>query len=185
MQAARGASLTSTGDPDTVPAQGDPTTTGVRRIRLFVAVVALTYAIDVTTKVIAVETLTGRPDVPVIPGVLDLHLTRNPGAAFSLATGATVLLTVIAVVVAGFIVRVATRLRDRTWAVALGLLLGGALGNLTDRLLRQPGPLRGHVIDFLKLPHWPVFNLADTAIVVAAALILLQSVRGIGVDGRA
>ena len=184
MQAARGASLSSTGDPDTDSPPGDLAPTGVRRIGLFLLVVALTYATDVTTKVIAVETLTGRPDVVIIPGVLDLHLTRNPGAAFSLATGATVLLTLIAVVVAAVIVRIAARLRDRTWAVALGLLLGGALGNLTDRLLREPGPLRGHVVDFLQLPHWPVFNVADAAIVVAAGLILVQSVRGVGVDGR-
>jgi len=148
------------------------------------AVVAVTYAVDVITKIVAVKTLTGRPDVEVIPGVLDLHLTRNPGAAFSLATGLTVVLTLIAAAVAAFIIRISTRLRDRVWAVALGLLLGGALGNLTDRLLREPGPLRGHVVDFLQLPHWPVFNVADAAIVVAASLILVQSLRGVGVDGR-
>jgi len=185
MQAARGASLSGTGDSDTVSSPADPVPTGVRRVRLFLVVAALTYATDVATKVVAVETLTGRPDIAVIPGVLDLHLTRNPGAAFSLATGATVLLTLIAAVVAVVIVRVATRLRDRTWGVALGLLLGGALGNLTDRLLREPGPLRGHVVDFLQLPNWPVFNVADAAIVVAVALIVVQSLRGVGVDGRA
>ena len=154
-------------------------------MRLFIGVVAVAYAADVITKIVAVETLAGGPDVAVVLGVLDLHLTRNPGAAFSVATGLTALLTLVAAVVAVVVVRIATRLRDRTWAVALGLLLGGALGNLTDRLLREPGPLRGHVVDFLRLPHWPVFNLADVAIVVAAALILLQSVRGVGVDGRA
>jgi signal peptidase II len=185
MQAARGASLSSTGRPDTSPARGDRATPGPRRLRLFAVVVAVAYAADVLTKVVAVETLSGRPDVEVVPGVLDLHLTRNPGAAFSLATGMTVVLTLVAAVVAVVVVRIATQLRDRTWAVALGLLLGGALGNLTDRLLREPGPLRGHVVDFLRLPHWPVFNLADVAIVVAAALILVQCVRGVGVDGRA
>jgi signal peptidase II len=76
------------------------------------------------------------------------------------------------------------RLRNRTWAVALGLLLGGALGNLTDRLVRQPGVMRGHVVDFLELPNWPVFNIADTALTLAAVLIVVQSLRGIGTDGR-
>jgi signal peptidase II len=184
MQAARGASLTSAGGHDTAPARDDRAAPRQRRLRLFGAVVTAAYAADVITKIVAVEMLSGRPDVEVIPGVLDLHLTRNPGAAFSMATGFTWLLTLVAAVVAVVVARTATRLRDRTWAVALGLLLGGALGNLTDRLLREPGPLRGHVVDFLRLPHWPVFNLADVAIVVAAGLILLQSVRGVGVDGR-
>jgi signal peptidase II len=78
----------------------------------------------------------------------------------------------------------ASRLRDRTWAVALGLLLGGALGNLTDRLVRQPGFMRGHVVDFLELPNWPVFNIADAALTVAAVLVVVQSLRGVGTDGR-
>jgi signal peptidase II len=78
----------------------------------------------------------------------------------------------------------APRIRSRVWAVALGLLLGGALGNLTDRMLREPGPFRGHVVDFLRLPNWPVFNLADSCIVVAALLIAVQSVRAVGLDGR-
>ncbi len=184
MQAARGASLIDSGDTHTVRASSDDGPGNTRRLRLFTVVVALTYLADVTSKVVAVAVLTGRPDIVVIQGVLDLHLTRNPGAAFSVATGLTVLLTLLAAGVAIAIVRIAARLRDPTWAVALGLLLGGALGNLTDRLVRAPGPLRGHVVDFLALPHWPVFNLADSAIVVAAALILLQSVRGVGVDRR-
>ena len=184
MQAARGASLSASSDTDTVPQPEEPRAAGNRRLWLFAAVVVATYAADVVSKVVAVDRLTGQPDVVVIPGVLQLHLTRNPGAAFSVATGMTVLLTLVAAGVAIAVVRIAARLRDRTWAVALGLLLGGALGNLTDRLLREPGPLRGHVVDFLQLPHWPVFNLADSAIVAAAALILVQSLRGVGVDGR-
>ena len=75
------------------------------------------------------------------------------------------------------------RLGSRLWAVALGLLLAGVGGNLTDRLLREPGPLRGHVIDFLMLPHWPIFNVADMCINVAAGLILIQAFRGIRIDG--
>jgi signal peptidase II len=79
--------------------------------------------------------------------------------------------------------RLAGRLGSRGWAVALGLLLGGALGNVTDRMVRSPGPLRGHVVDFLQLPHWPVFNLADASICVAAVIVMVLSVRGIRVDG--
>ena len=79
---------------------------------------------------------------------------------------------------------VARRVGSVAWAVALGLLLAGVAGNLTDRVLREPGVLRGHVIDFLQLPNWPVFNLADISINVAAGLIILQAFRGISVDGR-
>jgi signal peptidase II len=78
---------------------------------------------------------------------------------------------------------VAFRTRNSTWSVALGLLLAGVLGNLVDRIFRDPGPMRGHVVDFLQLPHWPVFNVADICINVAAALILVQVVRGVRLDG--
>jgi len=81
------------------------------------------------------------------------------------------------------IVRVARDLVSTAWALALGLLLGGALGNLVDRIFREPGPLRGHVVDFLQLPNWPIFNVADMCINVAAALIVIQAVRGVSIDG--
>lgn len=155
-----------------------------RRVRTFALAAVVVYALDVVTKVLAVEFLADRPAVDVVPGVLQLTLVRNPGAAFSLGTELTVVLTGIAVVVVVVVLGMAARLRDRGWAIALGLLLGGALGNLTDRLLRQPGPLRGHVVDFLQLPNWPVFNVADSAITVAAVLVAWRSVRGIGLDGR-
>ena len=169
MQAAPGASLSPDRDRS--------------RLVLLSVVAVLAWAADVVTKVVAVDALTGRRPVEVVPGVLDLVLTRNPGAAFSLGTGFTALLTTVALVVVVIVLRLSVRVRSRLWAVALGLLLGGALGNLTDRMLREPGPFRGHVVDFLRLPHWPVFNLADSWIVVAAALIALQSVRGVGLDG--
>ena len=82
------------------------------------------------------------------------------------------------------ILRTAKRLRSLGWAIALGLLLGGALGNLVDRLLRSPGPFRGEVVDWIQLPHWPVFNLADSAIVIGGCVAVLLSSRGISVDGR-
>jgi len=90
----------------------------------------------------------------------------------------------VAIGVVVCVTRLAARLGSTGWAVALGLLLGGALGNLTDRIFRSPGPLRGHVVDFLELPHWPIFNLADSAIVLGAVLITLQSLRGVHLDGR-
>ena len=143
----------------------------------------MAYAIDVATKTLAVEKLSGGVDVEVLGGWLVLHLTRNPGAAFSTGTDFTVVLSAIAIAAVGVVVYFSRRVGTRAWAWALGLLLAGVCGNLTDRILREPGPLRGHVVDFLMVPHWPVFNIADICINVAAGLILLQAIRGIGVDG--
>jgi signal peptidase II len=136
------------------------------------------------TKALAVAALQPGEVVPVVGGLLQLRLVRNPGAAFSFATGATWVFTLIAAVVVVVVLRVSRRVRSTTWAVALGLLLAGAAGNLTDRLLRAPAVARGHVVDFLELPHWPVFNVADSAICAAAALIVLLSARGVDLDGR-
>ena len=110
-------------------------------------------------------------------------MSRNPGAAFSFAEGATLLFTAVAVAVVVVILRTARRLRSASWAVALGLLLGGATGNLVDRLFRSPGFARGAVVDFLDFRVWPVFNLADSAIVCGGALAVLLSFRGIELDG--
>ncbi len=187
MQAARGASLNARGSAESsaVGAAADGAHNArPRRVRTFAVVAAIVYVCDIVTKVLAVEHLTGRDPVEVVPGVLSLTLVRNPGAAFSLGTGLTVVLTGVALVVVVVVLRMSGRLRDRGWAVALGLLLGGALGNLTDRLLREPGPLRGHVVDFLALPHWPVFNVADSAITVAAVLVASRALRGVGLDGH-
>jgi signal peptidase II len=164
----------------------EPSHSAPRRIGLFAAVALLAYAADVVTKIVAVDALSGQPPVPVLGELLQLRLTRNPGAAFSLGTSATLALSLVSVAVVGVVVWLARRVRSLLWAVALGLLLGGAAGNLTDRVLREPAPealLQGHVVDFLELPNWPVFNLADSAIVAAAALIILQSFRGIQIDG--
>ena len=89
----------------------------------------------------------------------------------------------VAIVAAVVVLYYARRIGTATWAVALGFLLAGITGNLTDRLLREPGPMRGHVVDFLQLPHWPIFNVADICINVAAGLIILQAVRGVRLDG--
>jgi signal peptidase II len=162
----------------------EPNTTRSRLPLLVPTIAALVLLADQASKWAAVEHLAGRGRVDVIDGALWLHLTRNAGAAFSMATGATWLLTIVALVVVVAIIRISRKLGSRGWAVALGLLLGGALGNLGDRLFREPGFFRGHVIDFLEFPHWPIFNLADSSIVTAAALIALLSVRGIGIDGQ-
>jgi signal peptidase II len=143
----------------------------------------LVYAADQLAKAWALAHLS--PDVPrdVVGSALRFNLTRNAGAAFSIGTGATWILTLIAASVVVVIIVSSRRLGSRGWAWALGLLLGGSVGNLTDRLLRPPGLGRGHVVDFVQLPHWPIFNVADSAIVTAAVLIGLLALRGIGIDG--
>jgi signal peptidase II len=154
-----------------------------RLLPVVLGVAGVVLVVDVVTKVLAVAQLSGRPPVVVIPHVLWFDLVRNPGAAFSIGTGTTLLFTAIAAIVVIVILRTAGRLGSRGWAVALGAMLGGALGNLTDRVLRSPGVFRGHVIDFLELPHWPVFNIADSCVVGAAALMVLLSFRGIEMGG--
>jgi signal peptidase II len=176
MQAARGASLNSSG-PDHHP-------TGKRPLGLFFGVALVAYALDLVTKVLAVERLSGRDPVPVLGELLQLTLVRNPGAAFSTGTSYTVVLTVVAIVAVGVVLFLSRRTFDRVWAFGLGCLLGGVLGNLTDRIFREPGPLRGHVVDFLQLPNWPVFNVADICINVAAGVIILQAVRGVSHTGE-
>jgi len=141
------------------------------------------YLTDVVTKAWAVAELTGRGRVPLLGDLLGLHLTRNPGAAFGTGTSFTIVFTLIAAVAAVIVLRVSRRLASATWAVALGALLAGVAGNLTDRIVRDPGPFHGHVVDFLELPHWPIFNIADVCINVAAVLIVIQSFRGVRVDG--
>ena len=170
---------------DDIPATS-PTTapTAPRRLIILLAVTAaLVVTTDQLTKTWAVRALTVGDPVDVVGGALRLDLTRNSGAAFSLATGMTWVLTLIATAAAVVIVRVARKLGTAWWALALGLLLGGALGNLWDRFFRAPGFARGHVVDFLELPHCPVFNVADSCIVTSAVLIALLGVRGIGLDG--
>ncbi len=146
-------------------------------------VAAVAYALDQATKALAVALLAPGEVVPLVGDLLGLRLVRNPGAAFSFASGATWVFTLIAAVVVVAVLRTARRLGSRAWAWALGLLLAGAAGNLTDRLLRAPGVARGHVVDFLELPNWPIFNIADTAICTAAALVVVLAVRGVDVDG--
>jgi signal peptidase II len=167
---------------------GTAARTGPAPAVLLGAIALCVVAADQLTKYLALRDLTQSVPVTVIDGWLQLRLIRNSGAAFSLATGSTWIFTVIATVVSMVIVRVARQLGSRWWGAALGLLLGGAVGNLVDRLTRPPGFGRGHVIDFieyLRFPFmdFPVFNVADSCIVVAACLIALLGARGIGLDG--
>jgi len=168
---------------------GDPRT-GRPRLPLLLGVVAvLVIALDQAAKYLAVRDLTPGEPVGVIHGLLQFRLIRNSGAAFSVATGMTWVLTLVATTVSVVIVRAARRLGSVRWALALGLLLGGAVGNLLDRLFREPAFGRGHVVDFieyLKFPFmdFPVFNVADSCVVTAACLIALLGFLGVGLDGR-
>ena len=153
---------------------------GRRHIVLALGLTALAvYVLDQITKAVAKSALEGKEPVEVVGGLLRMRLVLNPGAAFGIAGGATIVFTIVAAAVAIAIVRMARTLHSVPWAIALGLLLGGALGNLTDRVLREPGLFRGHVVDFLELPHWPVFNVADMAICTAAAALVLLSLLGV------
>jgi len=151
-------------------------------VGLFGITAVSVWVLDQLTKVAAVAWLDDEA-VTLIPNVFELTVTRNAGAAFSTGTGFTLVLSIVAVAVVITVLRLATRLRDRWWALGLGLLLGGALGNLTDRILREPAPLRGHVVDFLHLNHWPVFNVADIALTFAAITIIVRTWRGVSLDG--
>lgn len=160
-----------------------------RRRGVLFAIAGLVFLADLLTKIIAVAALEGREPVRLLGGFVYLQLVRNPGAAFGMATGMTWLLTLIAVSVVVAILWILPKLRSLGWAIGLGLVLAGALGNLVDRFFRAPGPLRGHVVDFVSVfaPNgevWPVFNVADSAIVLGGAVIVLMAVLGRDYDGR-
>ncbi|WP_079143335.1 signal peptidase II [Streptomyces noursei] len=151
---------------------------GRRRVLLLLAVAGCAYLIDLCSKLAVVEKLEYRDPVPVLGAWLELRVTRNSGAAFGMGGAMTILFTVIAVAVVVAIVRLARKLYSVPWAIALGLLLGGALGNLTDRLFRSPGGLQGAVVDFIAVRGFSVMNLADWAIVCGGVLIVFCSFRG-------
>ena len=148
----------------------------------FVAVAAAGLALDQASKTLAMRNLDDG-DIEVLGSWLVLHLTRNPGAAFSTGTQYTLLFSLLAIAAVVVVLYLSRRVGSLLWAVALGLLFAGVSGNLIDRVFRDPAPLRGHVVDFLMVPHWPVFNVADICINVAAGLILVQAFRGIRIDG--
>ncbi|MFY1669446.1 signal peptidase II [Plantactinospora sp. WMMB334] len=140
--------------------------------------------VDQLTKFWAVSALTGREPFPLLGDLLSLRLLYNPGAAFSIGTGVTWIFTIVAAVAVAAITRAAWKVRNRAWAVALGLLLGGAATHLLDRLFRAPGFARGHVVDFIDYAGFFVGNVADICLVVGGALIVLLYLRGVEIDGR-
>ncbi|MFI9162650.1 signal peptidase II [Kitasatospora aureofaciens] len=160
---------------------------GKRALALTALVTAavLTYGFDLGSKLVAVSRLEGQEPVAIAGHVLTLQVFRNSGAAFSSGQAFTVVFTAIAAAVVVVITRAARRLQSLPWAVALGLLLGGALGNLTDRIFRGPAAFRGHVVDFISVEHFAVFNLADSGIVCGGALMVLMTIRGTSLDGSA
>ena len=144
------------------------------------------YALDQTAKFLVVSYLTEGSTVRVLGDVLQWHYVRKPGAAFSLATGMTWIFTIIAAAVVVFIVIFAGRIRSLAWALVFGLLLGGVLGNLTDRLFREPSFGLGHVVDFITTP-WlipAIYNIADASIVTSMVIFMILTIRGVGLDGR-
>jgi signal peptidase II len=164
----------------------DPALARPRRLGpliLLLGVAVFVVAADAISKAIAVGHIRPGERVHLIGSVLMLTLTRNGGAAFSIGTSETIVFTAIAVGVIVYILRAARNLRSIGWAIALGLLLGGATGNLLDRIFRAPGLFRGDVVDWIELPHWPVFNLADSAITCAGVLVVLLALFGFRLDG--
>lgn len=160
-----------------------------RRLGLVLALALIVVLLDQLTKLLVVHNLTPGESTRILGGLVYLTEFRNAGAAFSTATGVTWLLALVAIAVVVVIVRMASKLRSVPWAIALGLVLGGAVGNLIDRIFRSPGFLRGHVVDFISLfepdgKHFAVFNVADSAITLGAIALVITALCGIDMDGR-
>ncbi len=179
--------LTAAADGDAQSETPHGTKPGTRpgtkgRLRLLLAVAAVVLGLDIVTKVLAVKLLVPGEPVPIFGDTVTWTLVRNSGAAFSMATGYTWVLTLVAMSVVVGILWMGRRLVSPWWALGLGMILGGALGNLVDRFFRSPGPLRGHVVDFLSIGWWPVFNVADPAVVGGAILLVALSLFGYEFD---
>jgi signal peptidase II len=155
-----------------------------RTLAVMLGVAACVVTADAVSKALALHDLPGRPPVRLLDGLLTLRLTLNPGAAFGVGTSYTAVIALIACGVVAFVIRMAARLRSLAWTVGLGLLLGGAAGNLADRLFRAPGPFRGSVVDWLNLPHFAwTFNVADAAVTCAAVLIGILTLLDVRIEG--
>lgn len=156
---------------------------GGRKILVLLGVAVLAYLLDLVSKMIVVAKLEHEEPIEIFGDWLKFDAIRNAGAAFGIGEAFTVIFTAIAAVVIVVIIRLARKLYSLPWAIALGLLLGGALGNLTDRIFRAPGVFKGAVVDFIAPAHFAVFNLADSAIVCGGILIVILSFRGLDPDG--
>lgn len=155
-----------------------------RALAIVAAVAILAYTLDRVSKYFVVENLPLGTPVPILGEVLKFTFVENPGAAFSLGSGTTWIFAIIAAAVSVFIVIFARRIRSIGWAILFGMLLGGTLGNLTDRLTREPGFGQGYVVDFIQVWGFPaIFNVADIAIVSSMGLFILLTLLGIGLDG--
>ncbi|GAA3489965.1 signal peptidase II [Streptomyces cremeus] len=167
-------------------AEGGATVVGriKRKLPMLLIIALIAYALDLGSKLLVVAELepSGRT-INVIGELLQFRAIRNPGAAFGIGEAYTIVFTVIAASVIVVIARLARKLYSTPWAIALGLLLGGALGNLTDRIFRTPGFLEGAVVDFIAPAHFAVFNLADSAVVCGGILIVILSFKGLDPDG--
>jgi signal peptidase II len=172
-----------TGDGGSEAGEAAARPRGKRRIAVLFAVAAFAYVLDLVSKIIVVEKLEHQEPIEIIGDWLRFEAIRNAGAAFGFGEAFTVIFTVIAAAVIVVIARLARKLYSLPWAIALGMLLGGALGNLTDRIFRSPGVFEGAVVDFIAPKHFAVFNLADSAIVCGGILIVLLSFKGLDPDG--
>ena len=179
---------TKDASPATVPTAEASAPEHPRRVVLLAVVALSVVALDLITKIIAVALLTPGESPRILGGLVYFSLIRNPGAAFSMATGMTWLLALVAIGVVVVIIRMAPRLRSTAWAISLGLVLGGACGNLIDRIFRSPGFLQGHVVDFVSVfgpnaQYFPVFNVADSAITIGGISLVITALLGIDFDG--
>jgi len=157
----------------------------VRALIMLALVAVIVYAIDQLTKYLISTNLTEGEQIRVIGDILTFHFVKNPGAAFSLASGTTWIFSIAATAVTIFIIGFARRIHSLGWAVLFGMLLGGTTGNLTDRLLREPGFGVGHVVDFIQVYGFPaIFNIADSFICASMGLFVILTIRGISLDGR-
>ncbi|MEE1770638.1 signal peptidase II [Streptomyces sp. JV185] len=156
---------------------------GRRKLMVLFVVAVFAYLLDLSSKMIVVAKLEHHEPIELIGDWLQLSAIRNAGAAFGIGEAFTIIFTCIATTVIVVIVRLARKLYSLPWAIALGLLLGGALGNLTDRIFRAPGTFQGAVVDFIAPAHFAVFNLADSAIVCGGILIVILSFKGLDPDG--
>jgi signal peptidase II len=153
-------------------------------LALFVGVAVVAFVFDRISKLLVVANLELGVSIDVIGQLLQFRYVENPGAAFSLGSGTTWVFAILATAVAIFIIFFVRRIRSAGWAVMLGLLLGGNLGNLTDRLIREPGFGRGYVVDFIQVWGFPaIFNIADIAIVSSMGLFIILSIKGVRLDG--
>ncbi|OMI90091.1 signal peptidase II [Streptomyces sp. M1013] len=170
-------------EQERAPEQAPERPRAKRRVAVLFAVAVVAYLLDLGSKMLVVAKLEHHEPIEIVGDWLRLAAIRNAGAAFGFGEAFTIIFTVIAAAVIVVIARLARKLRSLPWAIALGLLLGGALGNLTDRIFRAPGVFEGAVVDFIAPKHFAVFNLADSAIVCGGILIVILSFRGLDPDG--